>query len=196
MGVLSKRASLPQRIPRNSGGASGRYAGAVIARSAAARAAASVILAGALLVGTAGCTFVTPQATLIQYDPSDGVGTDVGSIAVNNVLALISEDGRSASLLMTLSNSGEKNAIVNVQYTSDGEKKTQRVVVTPGESASFGNTPDDVKIIIDNPGVKAGQLLPVYIQYGDFSGSELMVPVLTGDDEHYADLVPENAEED
>jgi hypothetical protein len=167
----------------------------VIARSAAARAAASVVLAGALLVGTTGCTFVSTQATLIQYDPSDGVGIDVGSVQVRNAIALINEDGRAASLMITLVNSGSRTANVNLQYESSGEKITTTKSVNPDQVSTYGTSVDDTQIIILNPGVKAGALFPVYIQYGKHEGRELLVPVLTAENHpEYEALVPPEVE--
>jgi len=167
----------------------------VIARSAAARAAASVVLAGALLVGTAGCTFISQQATLIQYDPSDGIGTTVGDVDVRNAVALINEDGRAISLMITLVNSGSKIANVDLQYLSGGEKTTTTKSVRAGAVATYGTKPDEPQIIILNPGVDLGALLPVYVQYGDHEGKEILVPVLNADNHpEYADLIPPEIE--
>ncbi|WP_010203597.1 hypothetical protein [Salinibacterium sp. PAMC 21357] len=69
-------------------------------RNRAARAATSALIAGALLVGTAGCSFLTPIATLNKYDPSDGISTSVGELKVRNVLAVSSEDNSAVSLVI------------------------------------------------------------------------------------------------
>ena len=167
----------------------------MIARSAAARAAASVVLAGALLVGTTGCTFVSQQATLIEYDPSDGIGTQVGDVAVRNALALINEDGHAVSLMVTFVNTGSKIANLSIQYQSGGEKTTTTKSVRAGDVASYGTTPDETQIIILNPGVKAGGLYPVYFQYGDNEGKELLLPVMNADNHpEYKDLLPPEIE--
>ena len=167
----------------------------MIARSAAARAAASVVLAGALLVGTTGCTFVSQQATLIEYDPSDGIGTQVGDVAVRNALALINEDGHAVSLMVTFVNTGSKIANLSIQYQSGGEKTTTTKSVRAGDVASYGTTPDETQIIILNPGVKAGGLYPVYFQYGDNEGKELLLPVMNADSHpEYKDLLPPEIE--
>jgi hypothetical protein len=167
----------------------------VIARTAAARAAASVVLAGALLVGTTGCTFIATQATLIQYDPSDGVGVNIGDLQVRNVIALISEDGRAVSLLITIVNSGSDIANVSLQYQSGGEKTTITKSVRPNSVVSYGNTPDETQIIILNPGVEAGGLFPVYLQYGDHEGKQLMVPVMSAENNsQYDGLFPPEIE--
>lgn len=163
----------------------------MIARSAAARVAASAVLAGALLLSTTGCTFIANQATLIQYDPSDGVGTTVGSVKVRNAIALLNDDGSAASLMITLVNDGADIANVALQYGENGETVTTKKSVLPGDVAEYGTTPDGTQIVILNPGVKAGALLPVYIQYGDNEGKELLVPVMTAaGNEAYADLIP------
>ena len=56
-----------------------------------ARVAASIVLALAVAVGTAGCGFIAPQATTKHYDASDGVSGNVGQIDVRN--AFIVTDG-------------------------------------------------------------------------------------------------------
>ena len=162
----------------------------MIARSAAARAAASVVLAGTLLLGTAGCTFISTQATLIHYDPSDGVSATVGDVDLRNVVAIINEDGTAINLVATLVNSGSSTAKVGFQTESGGQKVTESMHVSGNASESFGGTPDQEQILILNPDVEAGDLLPVYVQYSDHPGEQLLVPVLeaTGD---YAELAPE-----
>ena len=150
----------------------------MITRTPVARVVASLVLAAALLAGTAGCTFISTQATLIQYDPGNGVGANVGDVQVRNAIALISDDGRAVSLLVTLVNSGTDDVSVSLQYESDGEKRTDIKAVKAGAAASFGNVVGEDQIIIMNPGVAAGDLLPVYVQYGDFMGKQLPVPVL------------------
>ena len=146
-------------------------------------------------MGTSGCTFIATQATLIQYDPSDGVGIDVGNVQVRNAVALINEDGKAVSLMVTLVNSGTRTANVKLQYQSGGEKTTTTKSVDAGAVATYGTTTDDKQIIVLNPGVKPGALFPVYIQYGDHEGKELLVPVLTADDHpEYEDLIPAEVE--
>lgn len=146
-------------------------------------------------MATTGCTFIATQATLIQYEPGDGVGVDIGNVQVRNAIALINTDGRAVSLLITFVNSGDHNANIKVQYESGGEKTEIIKSIVANSVASYGNTPDETQIIILNPGVKAGGLLPVYLQYGDHEGKQLMVPVMNADyNEEYKDLVPPEIE--
>ena len=167
----------------------------VITRSKLARAAASVILAGVLVTSTAGCGFFTTQATLIPYDPSDGVGANLGTVDVRNVIGIIAEDGEDISLLITFVNSGDKSANVKIQFETEGETETVTKPIGAGAIVGYGNFVDEDQIVIVNPGVPAGDLLPVYLQYGDNEGTELLVPVLSGERDHYAPLMPPSSED-
>ena len=146
-------------------------------------------------MGTTGCTFIAQQATLIQYDPSDGVGVEVGNVAVRNVVGLINNDGHAISLMVTFVNTGSRSASMKIQYQSGGEKTTDTKQINANAVATYGTTPDETQIIILNPGVKAGQLFPVYIQYGDAEGKELLVPVLdAANNPQYDGLFPPEIE--
>lgn len=147
-----------------------------------------MILASALVVGTAGCTFLTPQATLNQYDPSDGVSANLGDLQLRNVLAIANEDGSAASLLFSVTNRGGPHAL-KIQFDGDDGKTTTSQVIDGNSTTTFGNTVDEPQIVLANSGVPAGGLLPVYFQYGTVEGKLVLVPVLdaTG---IYSELAP------
>lgn len=154
-----------------------------------ARGAASFILVGALALGVTGCGFVTPQATLIQYQPSDGVQTNVGDIKVRNAIA-ISEDGVDASLVMTLLNTGTSDSTVTFQFVNaKGEKTNIDVDVAARSKVSVGNTGED-QVALRGISVAVGGLLPVYIYAKGSEGSQLLVPVLSSENAEYTGLEP------
>lgn len=143
-----------------------------------ARGAASLILAGALALGMTGCGFVVPQATLIHYAPSDGAQTNVGDIKVRNAIA-ISEDGKDASLVMTVINSGSSAITVDFQYTdATGTSITESVPVPARGSVSLGNA-GEKQLVLSGIDVVLGSTIPVYVQYGKVGGAEILVPVLS-----------------
>lgn len=164
----------------------------MIGRTPFVRAATSIVIASALLAGTAGCTFITPQATLTHYNPGNGVAGRVGSVDIRNVVALTSNDGASVSLLVTLINTGQQNASLELQYESGGKRLTDIKPVRAGSVEAFGNAVGQPQIVVLKPGVKAGALMPVYLQYGDNPGIQLMVPVLeaTGEYKGLEPIVP------
>lgn len=132
---------------------------------------------------------MTPIATLAQYDPTDGVSGTVGDVELRNVVALISEDGSAISLVVTMVNTGNRQAQMNVQYVSSGNTTTIVKQIAGGSVAQFGNTVDEEQILVLSPEAVSGGLLPVYFQYGGHEGQELLVPVLFA---HgiYADVAP------
>jgi len=166
----------------------------VTVRTRAARAAASALIAGALLVGTAGCAFITPTATLNQYDPSDGIGASVGDVELRNVLAISNEDNSAVSLSLTIINTGSSSGSLRLQYESaDGERVDISKPITSNAVTSYGSKVDGDTIIISDAGIAAGQLLPIYFQFGNDSGTELLVPVLSAANPEYAELAPPSA---
>lgn len=163
-------------------------------RTRAARATASALIAGALLVGTAGCSFITPIATLNTYDPSDGISTSVGELKVRNVLAISNDDNSAVSLMITIINKSSTSGSLNLQYeNADGERVDISKPLSGNDVKSYGTEVDGDTIVISDAGVSAGQLMPLYLQYGDESGTELLVPVISGDNPIYSDLAPASA---
>jgi hypothetical protein len=160
------------------------------------RIAALAVIAAGLMLALAGCTFFAPQATLIHYDASDGVGINVGDIQVRNAL-VISPNGTDANFVGAFINTSSKAQNVNVQYTSHAGGKTTKVTETvklgpslsKTASISYGN-PGVPQLVFRGADVKPGSLLRLFIQYGGVSGKMVLVPVLDGTQSIYSGLTP------
>ncbi|MGO4692039.1 hypothetical protein [Glaciibacter sp. 2TAF33] len=152
-----------------------------------ARIAASVVLAAGILLGTSACGFFAPQATAIHYDASDGVSGNVGDIAIRNALLITDNDG-AANFIVTVVNQGDKAQSLKVQYKAGGEKVTRSINVQGNASTSVGT--DSPTLTFDDFDGAPGSLFPVFLQYGESTGVELLVPVLDGTLAQYATLVP------
>ena len=164
-----------------------------------ARRAASVVLASVVLLSTAGCSFFAPQTTFKAYDPSDGVNAQIGDIYIRNVI-LLTKDGSAASLLVNVVNESDNGQSVKFQYegsNSDGTtgKVDKTVFANPGTATSVGGHDSD-QIILTGINAKPGTLFPVFVQYGDQTGKQLLVPVLDGTLKPYDELLPTNAPKD
>jgi hypothetical protein len=154
-----------------------------------ARRAASILLAAGLLFSATGCTLSAVQGTLRHYEPSDGVGANIGDVKLRNVLGL-SADGKDVAIILTLVNEGDLGATVGFQFENgSGDKETQFVYVKPHAAKSVGNV-DDSKLVLRGVDTTVGGLVPLYVQYGDVQGKELLVPVLDGTLASYTDLLP------
>ena len=154
-----------------------------------ARAAASVLLAGAVVLGTAGCNFLSPQRTLEIDNPDNKVSATVGDVSVINAFALASEDGTTLSLLFTISNSDSRGKDVNLQYTADGAKVTEEVFVNGGETKTFGFG-DAAQFIVTGADVEPGGSFALFVQWGTETGDTILLPVHDAALPEYAGLVP------
>jgi hypothetical protein len=159
-----------------------------------ARFAASVLTAALVVTGTAGCAFITPQVTGEIKQVTDGVNTTIGDVDVRNA-TLISDTGELASLLVSFVNNTDQPQSVTVQYEngSTGERVSQEVELegdadNVGTITSFGSS-DSEQILLENV-TEPGSLFPVYFQYGDTEGEQLMVPVLNTSLPEYDGLAP------
>ncbi|MFC5928295.1 hypothetical protein D6T64_17985 [Cryobacterium melibiosiphilum] len=152
------------------------------------RIAASVVLMAGVALGTAGCGFTATQATSIAYDASDGVSGTVGELEFRNAI-LLSDDGDTANLLLSVVNLSDKAVQLNVQYEADGEKVTARETIAALTTVTLGST-DEPEIVLENIDSQPGALFPVFLQYGNETGVELLMPILDGSMDVYSSLVP------
>ncbi len=152
------------------------------------RLAASIALAAALLLATTGCTFGSPIATEKEYDPSDGVGTEVGELAVRNAL-LIGDDPQTLNLVMTVVNPSDVGKRLSVQWTDGSERVTEVVLIPANGRTAFGGA-EQPQILVTGSTDLIGGLVPLFLSYGTAPGVELLVPVLDGTLPEYELLVP------
>jgi hypothetical protein len=161
------------------------------------RIAAAAVLAIGLTFGLAGCTFFTPQATLIHYDPSDGVSLNLGKIQIRNAF-VIAPKGTDANFIGAVINNGNQKFTIDLQYSAhvDGKDTVTNKVFTlkSGQVKSFGN-PGVPQLVFRDADVRPGALLKIFVVYGTasgptVSGRNLLLPVLDGSQSYYSGLGP------
>lgn len=153
-----------------------------------ARLGAALAMAALLVVGTAGCAFITPQATTKEVETANGVNGRVGTVDIRNA-TLISDDGEDASLLVTFNNSATESRALTLQYEGDAGKTEFTIPVAGNGNTSFG-ADGETQIVLRGIKATAGSLFPVYFQYGDAEGKQVLVPVLNTSLPEYDGLAP------
>ena len=150
---------------------------------------APLALAFSVALGATGCTLTADIATMKDYDPSDGVGTEVGDLALRNIMLITNGSGE-ANLVMTVVNSGGEDVSLRVQY-SDGEAQSNETLDVPGFPAltRFGDDPA-TGALFSGSDIVAGGLTPMYFQYANNPGELVFVPVLDGALPEYELFVP------
>lgn len=157
------------------------------------RAVATALLAAALAVGVAGCTFLSSEILPRQYDPSDGIGADIGELDVRNAL-LVTEEGNRANLIVSVVNQSNEDQALSVQYESNaaaavGGRVTVDLDIPARSTVTFG-WQDAEQLVLEGIDTAAGDLFPVYFLSGGAEGVELKIPVLDTTLAEYSTLAP------
>lgn len=154
-----------------------------------ARLIASVALAATIVLGATGCNLISPQSTTKAYDASDGVSVNVGDLRLRNIIVL-TEDGVDGNLIFTVANRGGPHSL-SFQY---GDDVTVTTIVDGNTSTVFGGENDPLAL----PDIDAepGSFMPLFVQYGNETGKEILVPVLDGTISPYDEFLPEASTEE
>lgn len=151
------------------------------------RLVASAALSALVLLSATGCTFISPQATTIEYSASDGVNVfDPDSpLDVRNAFIVANEDGTVGNFIAAVVNPTDERATLTIGI--DGIDPFT-VTVPAGDRVSFGADADPLRII--DLDAMPGSTVEMHFQSGDALGMKTQVPVLDGTLPYYADLVP------
>jgi hypothetical protein len=149
---------------------------------------ATVAVAASLLLGTAGCTFMNPIASRIEYAPSDGTQASLENVDARNFMYL-SDGAGHAALFGSLVNRGLDSASVKLQYTDATSNATKQAYFTllPSQKLDFGY--NGTSPLNYNLAGKPGSTVTVWVSAGSETGKEMNVPVLDGTLAEYSDLV-------
>lgn len=154
-----------------------------------ARLVSAVVLASAVALSTAGCGFITPQATSYEYAPSDGVNVTAGSVKVRNALIITNEDASTFNLSMTVVNEDQSAHDLSVTLVIDSERTSKQITVESGLT-EFGNAEDgQEQIVFNDLDLKAGQTALAYFEVTGVEPVEQYIPVLDGTLPEYKPLV-------
>ena len=149
---------------------------------------AAILLAAGLALSTAGCGFMVPQATEMQFDGSDGVTVRVGEIVLGNMIAFTGDSPESNLVFGAVNNTGSTQTVTIQFEGSNGQKVTVPVVLPPGPSQH--GVGDETLANYSGP---AGSLKEIFVQYGNEVGVETHIPMLDADEwSFYKGLNPTN----
>ncbi len=166
----------------------------MIARPFAVRLAASVAAAAAIVLSTAGCTFLAPQATLIHYDAADGIGVDLGQLAIRNVIAVADSDQsvQAVNLVFSAINTSGKAITLNYSAPNSTGRQTDALAFQPGITSIPSG---DKQIVVTMPKDAAlGGLYPVTFTAEGADSVTVQVPILDAAGRDYLkQFVPKSA---
>lgn len=155
-------------------------------RSKTSRLVATAALGMTVVLGSAGCSMLAPQATTIQYSASDGVNVPAsGPLLVRNALIIADETGTTGNFIAAVINDTDATETLNIGI--GGQVAT--VTVPARTTVSMGV--DGVEpLLINGLNSAPGTNVDVAFQSGDGAGTEIAIPVLDGALSQYAPFVP------
>ena len=149
---------------------------------------AAIGLAASLLLGTTGCSLVSPVASRVTYSPGDGTQINLQTVKVRNFMYLSNGKGGEA-LFGSIINPSLESKTVKIQYT-DGtlnEKKEVSINLLAGQKIDLGYNGGSA-LAIDLAG-EPGGVVNLFVIEGNNTGKMIEVPVLDGTLAQYKDLV-------
>ncbi|SFS01326.1 hypothetical protein SAMN04487783_0538 [Agrococcus baldri] len=148
------------------------------------RLAAAAVAAVVVAIAATGCNILTPQATTIDYDASDGVSGSTGTVEIHNAMLIGEPDGDALNLAVTFTNEGEAT-VVEVRV----DDEAQQVRVSEGVT-TFG-FPDEEQLIFPQTGeLPFGSLRNVSFQADGAQPAGLGVPMISSEALGYETLAP------
>lgn len=143
---------------------------------------AAVAIAASVLMGTTGCTFISPVATMKVYTPGDGTDVNLGDVAARNIFILVAPSGQTA-LFGSLVNQGDSASVAELTIAG----QTYSFNLAAGEKLDVGYNGQNA-LSLGALTAQAGSLVDVTFKAGAESADKT-VPVLDGTFAQYAPLV-------
>jgi hypothetical protein len=147
---------------------------------------AAVTIAASMLLGTSGCTFLSPVASRIEYAPADGSQVDLETVKIRNFVYVT--NGTVSAISGSIVNPSLEPKIVRIQYTDAAVNEAKEVTFTvnAGQRIDLGYNGGQALAI--NLGGKAGGIVRINVSEGSVT-EEMRVPVLDGTFEFYKPII-------
>ena len=162
-------------------------AGSIRGVEAARRALAPSALAVASLALVAGCSATNPYTTLEGYQPGDTEVVNLGPVQVASLAVFTEAEGEPGALVARIVNSAPDEQSVTI--TSEAPSSVDETFTVQGETTLAVGPDEDTSTTIASVAERPGETITMTVTTGDRS-SEVTVPVLTGNFQEYATLVP------
>jgi hypothetical protein len=147
------------------------------------RLAAAAVAAVVVAIAATGCNILTPQATTIDYDASDGVSGTTGTVEIHNAMLIGEPDGDNLNLAVTFTNEGDAT-IVQVRVDDASQ------MVNVGEGVTTLGFDGEQMVFAAPSDLVLGQLRNVSFAADGAEPTGLRVPTISTEMPGYETLGP------
>ncbi len=142
------------------------------------RLATASAIAAALLVGTTGCSFVSPVATQRAYQPADGININLGDIKVRNLRVFQIRNEHQGVIVGSFVNTGTADSGATLVWQdANGVERRVRIAVPAGQKVDVGYNGGDAIEETINP-LEPGQRAHITVSNDEGQWQEGLVPTL------------------
>ncbi|MFB8387229.1 DNA modification methylase [Microbacterium sp. NPDC055910] len=157
--------------------------------SVKSRLIASLAVGAAVVLGTTGCTFITPQSSTITYAAAEGINVyEMGVLEVRNAFIVANDEGDLGNLVAAVINTSDEMQTLNLSI-GEGDSIDLSIRVPAGETLSFG-TDDLEPIELDGIEMVPGTDVPAQFSTDGAESHITVLPVLDGRLDYLTALVP------
>lgn len=143
------------------------------------------------LAGATGCASINEQATVKQYNPSDGVRASVkqgqSTVDFRNLMVVTNGKGKEGRVLGRIVNSGDSPATVTI--TVDGKQAGEQIKVGTGQKNYADLASDAQKAMVQSVSKAPGQSIHATVT-ANGQTQDVDIPVLDGSLEQYRQYLP------
>lgn len=133
---------------------------------------------------------ISPQATTIEYSAAEGVNVyDSGPLDVRNAFIVANEDGSEGNFVAAIVNQTDESHTLHIELGEGASVISLTKRVPAHSTISLGAEGED-PILVEGLDTPPGADIPGYFQSGDAEGTLISVPVLDGELNYLAPLVP------
>ncbi|WP_127820163.1 DNA modification methylase [Microbacterium sp. CPCC 204701] len=152
---------------------------------------ASLAIGAALVLGTTGCSMVSPQATTINYAAAEGVNVfESGPVQVRNAQIVADESGSEGNFVAALLNETDESHTLRIEFGEGSSRVSVDVRVPANTTLSLGSEDGEEPILVEDLDTPPGADVVAFFQSGDSEGELTSVPVLDGTLDYLAPLAP------
>jgi hypothetical protein len=151
---------------------------------------ASIAIGTAVVLGTTGCSMISPQATTLEYSAAEGVNVyGSGPLEVRNAFIVATEDGDEGNFVAAIVNDTDEDHTLIVELGDSSSPVRLEIDVDARSTVSLGADGEDPELV-EGLDTQPGADIPGFFQSGDGKGVLTSVPVLDGELSYLAPLVP------
>ncbi|MDN5797312.1 MAG: hypothetical protein L0H79_16365 [Intrasporangium sp.] len=149
------------------------------------RVLAALVAATTVTLGTAGCMVFSPVQTDVPYAPADGIQTNLGSVAIRDLVLVTNGSGEAMVSGGLVNQSAQAVTLQFAPQLEGGSTSGTEIQLQPSERVNLA----EQGLQLTGVAAKPGRVIPVQVTSSTAGTTLLNVPVMAAEG-YYATVTP------